>query len=195
MCAYWGNTVHKDITKQNNDSKNVNVWSNVRCAQGIINNTLESHTKDDCISLVKKLFNSTVRSDLEGEGYLTNAASTVFDWTIKTSFESARSVFLMLNGLIHNLKDWQFEMYSKIVNKSDLIKIHLFEKHDVCSFWIITTDNSVNNILDYSSVYTNILKKYNNIKCDFMVFGEDEITDIDLPTDVITLDVKENTNV
>ena len=112
---------------------------------------------------------------------------------MESSFVSIRRPSQMYKDHI-NLKDWQTDLLNRVLDKGDIKRIYVFEKYGVNSFWIITTDSSVKNILNYSKEYTNTLERYQEINCDFMVFSEDEIDEGNIPDDAVIFTMRESIN-
>lgn len=203
MSSISGNTLHiHEIKKGKRDSvpRSYNDWADVKSAQKIIKT--QQATKKQWHDLSNKLYKSIVQSYVEGNDYLKTASRVVVDWNSEVSEVSSlaisRSLTIMSEvetwqGDLARLKEWQMKLAERIIVKEETIKIYIYKNFGMYYFWVCVDDPSTQTIHEFSKEYINILDRYGNIECDFMVFGRDEIYEDDIPIDgnTVILNVKE----
>lgn len=89
--------------------------------------------------------------------------------------------------MVDRLAPWQRELIQKLCSKKGIIKFCIFKKDEIDSFWVIAKEVSTEFVLECSKEYCDILNKYPDINCDFMVYGKDEICGGMLPPDAIVI--------
>lgn len=91
--------------------------------------------------------------------------------------------------MIKNLTAWQNELLKRLWQKEGIIKFYIFENDGVSSFWVIAKEPSTDFVLSCAEEYIDVLGEYaDNMECDFMVFGENEVCEELLPANKIVID-------
>ncbi len=85
------------------------------------------------------------------------------------------------------LSNWQIQLVKKLIRKKQTLKIIIFKSLGMDYVWVIVKNPSTNVVHEYSKDYINILEKNLDINCDFMVLGEKEIDNDEIPENSIVL--------
>jgi hypothetical protein len=125
------------------------------------------------------------------------------DWNSEvdrgSSLAKLRGLFIMRRirshqGNLETLKDWEFKLIEKLINREETLKIYIHQASNTNYFWISVVEPTTQIIRSYSKDFVDVLNeyidKYPDINCDFLVLSEDEIYSSDIPKDSIILNVK-----
>lgn len=188
MDAYIG----KNIYRNNNEKVLVPYstdWSHYNTSLNIIQNEMNDKSKEDCVDLIKKLFNSTVRTAVCGGNFLNNSAKTVIEWKEEVSGDNLECLrnLISMNNIIENsnLTKWQKDILSALKSKTKIINIFIFKTYEQYFLWVLAKEPTTEDIFEYSQEYVNVITNFSGINCDFMVFSEDEIEFYNIPNDAM----------
>jgi len=175
---------------------------NARKAQSIIKTQEASALQWQQLS--KRLYNSALKSHLTDGDFLLNATRIVVEWDSEVSgplsLAGLRRIISMSRfgrwqGDIRLLKDWQLDLAEKIANKDETLRIYYFKESGTDNIWVCISNPSTEVIYEYCQQYVDIIRPYlkdnPDIDYDFLVLGEDEINNSEIPEDAIILYVKE----
>jgi len=83
-----------------------------------------------------------------------------------------------------NITDWQIALLSAIKPLQPKA-VYIFTDHTINHFWITISSPTTVKIHQYSSIYCEIVDQFPEMDCDFLVFGENEVTPNQLPPNAI----------
>jgi hypothetical protein len=90
-------------------------------------------------------------------------------------------------GLSCMLKKWQHDLYELVKKRQQTIKVCIFDN----SFWVVVKRPTTSLVFKYSQIYANLLDKYPDLRCDFLVLGEKQFEYAHIPSDAIMLELLE----
>lgn len=133
--------------------------------------------------LSQELYKCAVKSSTNSGDFLRDATQVVIDWGSDLKEVS----FAVIKGYLNMklLLNWQKEFITILQNQKNTLEIHIFKLYESYNVWVVVSDPSTGEILNYSELYIDFLHKYSTLYFEFIAFGKDEITD--LPDDTITI--------
>lgn len=200
MYASFGNTANIDTYKAN--KRDIRPYSfspvDVKRAQYVLDNNNDVPA-DQWNDLCKRLYKSIIQSSLQGGKHLDNATSVILNWDSKVASRSLldlrRFIFMEkihnFNGDISSLSEWQVELIQSLMKDKNVKYIWGFNDSDIDVIWAITEDASTKKVLEYNKLFFNVLDNYPNVNCDFMVYSMEEVTKINVPKLLYSINVWE----
>lgn len=136
-------------------------------------------------ALCKEIYKCAVKSSTGSGNFLRDATQIVIDW----NYNLPRASFAEIKGYLDMkmLLTWQKEFVSILQRQEKTLEIHIFTLADSYKVWIVINDPTTEEILKYSELYIDFLHSHSDLYFDFMVFGKDEINNIDLPDNTIKI--------
>lgn len=80
------------------------------------------------------------------------------------------------------------DLLRRLRGDPNTLKTYVFGREGQSAIWAVVKDASFEETLKYSGYYVETLDSYPDFRCDFMVFGEDELSSIDIPVSAKVVD-------
>ena len=195
MNSYLGNTASIDIDEYKGfRAVNPHFFSPVdtKNAQSVLDKN--DATKEQMYDLCNRIFKSDIKSTVTGGHHLDNAVIIEWDSEIKTPLADLRRVLFMSkfkgwkDASLH-LSDWQTMLIEMLIDHKCTKQIIAFKESEVEVIWTIIEESSVQKTLEYNQLFFNVLEKYPEIDCDFMVYDYKELANISIPKQCLTINV------
>jgi len=137
----------------------------------------------------KKVFNPMVFGTRHGDAtrtWITDvnlkglACKTTVDWVVvnEVSLYPMEGVYSMTVLSVE-----QRQLISKLISDIRTSAIYQFTTDGIPFIWVVVKEANFDTELEYSQYFVETVEEYPSLICDFMVYGEDEILHVDIPTE------------